>query len=96
MQMNDIRDHKHDILGVAKKYGVSNIQVFGSVARGDAAEKSDVDLFVTMDNGRSLFDYIRFKREVEELLQCKVDVVDALADIHPLIRARIEGESIPL
>lgn len=44
------------ILVVARPYGASDVRVFGSVARGRADERSDVDLLVRFEPGRSLLD----------------------------------------
>lgn len=72
----DVLQEKRDrILKVASEHGIRNVRVFGSVARFEDGPTSDLDLLVTFDEGRSLFDLIRFKREVEDLLNIKVDVV---------------------
>lgn len=70
-----LQEKRGDILKLAKEYGAYNVRVFGSVARGDADEKSDIDLLVTLENGRSLLDLIGLWMDLEELLQRKVDVV---------------------
>ena len=51
-----LQEKREDILRIAIKRGVSNIRVFGSVARGEADSKSDIDLLVDLEPGRSLFD----------------------------------------
>jgi predicted nucleotidyltransferase len=66
---------REDILRLAKQYGAYNVRVFGSVARGDADEQSDIDLLVDMEAGRSLLDLVGLWMDLEELLGCKVDVV---------------------
>ncbi len=66
---------REDILLLAKQYGAYNVRVFGSVARGDADEQSDIDLLVDMEPGRSLLDLAGLWMDLEELLGCKVDVV---------------------
>ncbi len=76
MYLNDLlREKREDILRLAKAYGAYNVRVFGSVARGEADEDSDIDLLVTMENGRTLLDLIGLWMDLEELLQRKVDVV---------------------
>jgi hypothetical protein len=55
------------------------VRVFGSVARGDADDCSDLDLLVEMEPGRSLFDLGAFLMEVQRLLGCSVDVVTEAA-----------------
>ena len=51
-----LRTKREEILEMAAKYGVHNVRVFGSVARGEADSASDVDLLVEMESGRSLLD----------------------------------------
>jgi uncharacterized protein len=72
----DILQEKRDlILKVASNHGIQNVRVFGSVARNEDGPDSDLDLLVDFDPDRSLFDLIRFKQEVENLLHVRVDVV---------------------
>ena len=76
MHLKDLlQEKREDILRLAKEYGAFNVRVFGSVARGEADEKSDIDLLVTLENGRSLLDLVGLWMDLEELLQRKVDVV---------------------
>ena len=69
--------------------------VFGSVARGEQREDSDLDILVHLTDKYSLFDIIDIKLALEDLLGCKVDVVtdDAL---HPLIKPEILKEQVML
>lgn len=76
MYLNDLlQEKREDILRLAKEYGAYNVRIFGSVARGEADEKSDIDLLVTLETGRSLLDLIGLWMDLEELLQQKIDVV---------------------
>ena len=76
MHLKDLlQEKREDILRLAKEYGAFNVRVFGSVARGEADEKSDIDLLVTLENGCSLLDLVGLWMDLEELLQRKVDVV---------------------
>ena len=86
---------REDILRIAAKYGVSNVRIFGSVARGEADEQSDIDLLVNMEPKRSLLDLAGLLVDLEELLGCKVDVVpeDSLRD---RIRNRVSKEAVAL
>lgn len=70
-----IQENRDLILKVADEHGIENVRVFGSVARLEDGPKSDLDLLVKFEKGRSLFDLIRFKQVVEDLLDVKVDVV---------------------
>lgn len=87
---------KHDeIYAIAEKYGVSNIRVFGSVARGEEKKNSDVDFLVKGKKGTSLFEIVRFKREVEKLIRKKADVI--LDDsVNKLLKKIIFNEAISI
>lgn len=92
----DVLQEKRDrILKMARKHGVKNIRVFGSVARLEDGPRSDLDLLVDFEVGRSLFDLIGFKQEMEDLLQISVDVVTENA-IHWSMKEDILNEAIQL
>lgn len=96
MKPNDkIREHRNEILHLAQKYGARNVRIFGSVARGEAREDSDLDVLVDLESGRSLFDLGGLLMDLENLLGCRVDVVTAKG-LRERIRSRILKESIPL
>ncbi len=80
---------------LGERYGIRNIRVFGSVARGQARPDSDVDLLVDYVPGQSGFAFVRFCREAEALLGRKVDVATECS-LHPLIRDQVRAEAIPL
>ncbi len=90
-----LREKREEILQTAKKYGASNVRVFGSVARREADEQSDIDLLVDLEKGRSLLDLAGLWVDLEELLGCKVDVVpeDSLRE---RIRGRVLKEAVAL
>lgn len=90
-----LRTKREDILQTARKYGATNVRVFGSVARGEADEKSDIDLLVDMEKGRSLLDLIGLLMDLESLLGCKVDVV-TVKGLRERIRERVLNEAIAL
>jgi uncharacterized protein len=83
------------ILNLAGRHGASNVRVFGSIARGEAAPDSDIDLLVKMKEGRSYFDLVGLWQDLEELLKTRVDV---LADdgLSPHLQERILKEARPL
>ena len=62
-----INEKRTEILKVAELNGVV-ISLFGSVARHDKNDKSDIDFFVEFEDGRTLFDLIRLKQALELLL----------------------------
>jgi predicted nucleotidyltransferase len=70
-----LRDKKDEILRIAAAHKATNVRVFGSAARGDADQTSDVDFLVDFGSGSGLLDYAALVRELEALLGCKVDVV---------------------
>jgi hypothetical protein len=91
----DIADRRHEILEIAKRHGASNVRVFGSVARGDAHETSDVDLLVRFEPGRSLLDHGALIDELEELLGIKVDVISE-GGLRGRLRDRVLNEVVPV
>ena len=66
--------HRDEVLEIFAKYPVSNPRVFGSVARGEDVEGSDIDLIVHPAAGLSYFDLGRLVFELESLLNCQVDL----------------------
>ncbi|CDM66717.1 nucleotidyltransferase family protein [Pyrinomonas methylaliphatogenes] len=90
-----LKAKREEILRVAAKYGARNVRVFGSVARGQADEQSDIDLVVEFEPERSLLDHAALWLELQELLGCKVDVVSERG-IKPRIRERVLKEAVPL
>lgn len=64
------------ILGpIAKRHGVKKLSVFGSVARGEATDKSDVDLLADVPDGWGLFALSGLYADIEDALTCQVDLV---------------------
>jgi predicted nucleotidyltransferase len=70
-----VRVKRDQILAIARKHGASNVRLFGSAARGDADEDSDIDLLVDLERGRTLFDLAALIDELNEVTGCRVDVV---------------------
>ncbi|MHA7985074.1 nucleotidyltransferase family protein [Rathayibacter sp. CAU 1779] len=89
-----LRESRTEVLAAADARGLSNVRVFGSVARGEATSKSDVDLLVHPHAGSSIFDLAGFMSEVEELLGAKVDVVSDRGTGRAM--ERILAEAVPL
>ncbi|MGB3944712.1 MAG: nucleotidyltransferase family protein [Methanothrix sp.] len=86
---------REEILRIAAKHGASNVRVFGSIARGEDDEMSDIDLLVEFEAGRSLLDHAGLWLDLQELLGCKVDVVSERG-IKPRIKERVLREAVPL
>ena len=90
-----VKEKREEILKVAARRGARNVRLFGSLARGEERAESDVDLLVEMEEGRSLLDLSHLLQDMEELLGCKVHVVEPEA-LHWAIRERILEEAVPL
>lgn len=90
-----LKKYKKQILQNANDNGLSNVRVFGSTARGEDHSDSDIDLLISIEEGRTLFDLIRFKQNVEELVDRKVDVVSDQA-VSEMIKENIINEAIYL
>lgn len=73
--LDQLRARRDQLLEVCGRNGASNVWVFGSVARGEQDDQSDVDLLMDIDEGRSLFDLAGLVLELEKLLGCPVNVV---------------------
>ncbi len=80
---------------LAAQHGARNVRVFGSMARGEADQRSDVDLLVDMDPGRSLLDLGGLLMDLRELLGCSVDVVTEKG-LRRRIRERVLKEAVPI
>lgn len=90
-----LRTRRAEILALAARRGARNIRVFGSVARGEADEKSDVDLLVDMEPGRSLLDLGGLWSDLNRLLGIKVDLVTENG-LRESIREKVLREAVPL
>lgn len=90
-----VKNQRTTILETAQAYGAYNVRIFGSVARGDANDESDLDLLVDLEPGRTLFDLGGLLMDLQELLECKVDLVTERGLKHR-IRERVLNEAIPL
>lgn len=90
-----LRDKQELIRQLATQHGAYNIRIFGSVARGDFNESSDIDFLVEMEPGRSLFDLGGLLMDLQDLLNCKVDV-GTTKMLKESIREQVLKEAIPL
>ena len=70
-----VEQHREAITELVRAHRGREVSLFGSVARGDEGEASDIDLLVEFEPGSSLFDLLHLQDELEALLGCRVDVV---------------------
>ena len=90
-----LKTRREEILRIAGRYGARNVRVFGSAARGQATPRSDVDILVDLDPGRSLLDLGGLLDELQTLLGRSVDVVTPNT-LRGSIRQRVLQEAVPL
>lgn len=87
--------HRAEVLRLAAKHGATDVRVFGSVARGDADESSDIDFLVQMSPGRSLFDLGGLLMDLQDLLERRVGVVTERG-LRPRMRERVLRDAVPV
>jgi len=90
-----LSNQREQILRIASAHGARNLRLFGSVSRGEANDKSDLDLLFNLEPGRTLLDIITIKQDLEDLLGRKVDVVTE-DSVSPYIREQILKDAVSL
>lgn len=91
-----LKNKRSDILSIANQHGAYNVRIFGSVARGEETEQSDIDFLVDYDlNKITPWFPMGLIEDLEALLGKKVDLVTAKS-LHYFIRDRVINEAIPL
>lgn len=90
-----VNSRREEILEIARSYGASNVRLFGSVARGDADEASDIDLLVDFEAGRTLLDLAALVDALEAVTGCHVDIATERG-LRPRIRDAVVSEAIAL
>lgn len=90
-----LKRRRAEVLRLAAKYGATDVRVFGSVARGEADESSDIDFLVRMSPGRSAFDVGGLLMDLQDLFGRRVDVVTERG-LRPRMRERVLREAIPV
>lgn len=84
---------KNDILSIIRKYKINKASIFGSYARGEANNQSDIDILIESDNISSLMELARIKRELEDKLNLDVDIL-TYDGINHIIKKKINKEEI--
>jgi predicted nucleotidyltransferase len=87
--------HRDEVLRIIGRYPVSNPRVFGSVARGEDVEGSDIDILVEREGPLTFIDLARLEMELEALLTVPVGV-HTPGEFGPAATARIEADRRPL
>ena len=82
---------KNKLVEICRKNDIAMIGVFGSFARGEANEQSDIDLLVDFSERKSLLTLVRIERELSKLLERKVQLLTEAA-ISPYLRERIKHD----
>ena len=86
-----IRDHSAEL---QNQFGITSLRLFGSVARDEHHEGSDIDLFATMPP--KFFNYILAVQYLEKLLGCTVDLIQDHKNLRPFFREQIEKDGIDI
>ena len=79
MWIEEIKKAKQQLYKIAAKHGITKVYVFGSVARGESNDVSDVDFLIEMDVNASAFGVGAFQYEFQQLLGIKIDVIPTFA-----------------
>jgi len=90
-----LQEKRDEIRRIAFRHGVNRVRVFGSVARGEARQDSDVDLLVTIGGATSPWFPGGLIVDLEKLLGKKVEVVTERA-LNPLIRESVLNDAVEL
>ena len=95
MKLENLKAYRDDILAIAQNCNAPNIRVFGSVARGESTDSSDIDFLVDVAPEQSILDLISLIQTLSDLLGCKVDVAQSTA-LNPLMRDEVLKDAISL
>jgi len=90
-----IKEKRDKILEITSLHGATRVRIFGSAAQGRTKPGSDIDLLVELEAGRSLLDMVAIKQDLEDLLDCKVDVVTEAA-LSPYIKDNVLQQAVSL
>ncbi len=90
-----VRRRRQVLIATAAAHGVTNLRVFGSVARGADRPDSDLDLLADLPQGMGLLGLGRVQAELEAIVGSRVDLVPA-GDLKPGVRARARRDLVAL
>ncbi len=95
MTLTELRDRRDEIVEIARARGASRVRVFGSVARGEAIDGSDVDFLVDLEPGHSLLDLGGLLMNLQDLVDRNVDVVTERG-LRPGVAQRVLADAVEL
>jgi predicted nucleotidyltransferase len=90
-----IAEHRDQVREILERAGMRNAKVFGSTARGEDTDGSDLDLLVEAPQGTTLYDLARIELQLEELLGCKVEVLTE-GFLAPDVAENVEADLAPI
>lgn len=91
-----VMKNREAILALAERYGLENVRLFGSAARGEETGESDVDFLVHRKPGTDPFLLYDFMELLKSLLGCNVDVIPESEQMRPRLRQNIMADAIPV
>ncbi len=80
------------LVSILKKHGAKKIEIFGSYARGEQKETSDLDIIVEFEERKSLLELVGVEQELEDHLGIEIDLLTE-ASISPYLMEKIKKES---
>jgi predicted nucleotidyltransferase len=93
--VSQIEKYKDKILDKLTEHEVKRASLFGSIVREEMTDESDIDILIEFKGTKSLLDLVRLKLELEEVLECKVDLL-TYNSLHPLLKNQILAEQVEI
>lgn len=93
--LDELKANRDAILASAKKHGVKDVRVFGSVARGEDTPESDIDLLINVTEDCDAFGFLDFQEDMQRLFKREIDIVFERG-LYPTIQQRIMQEIQPV
>lgn len=90
-----LKQHRLEVVAIAAEHHVTDLRVFGSVARGEETETSDVDLLVDVAEGVGLFDLARLEARLERLINARIDLIPS-DGLKPEVEVAIHPDLVAL
>ena len=86
--MSELEQYQNAIIPVLKRHLIKRAAIFGSFAKGDNNENSDIDLLIEPGTGFTFFSLLNLEEEISQLLNRKVDLIEYSA-IKPSIKEEV-------